>query len=199
MWRVFFRPDEGYEVVLGPHPATGLRRRAWRADRSRARSVRQQDRYQQLRGGVGRRTCSCCAVSYCAGTAISRVGIPLNNTYRFWMPTVTSIPHITVPSTYDKRLRPHISSSFRIPDSGYIPPEEMVTSLSALPKLKSLIISFVISPLLRVRVWEMNQVPPPPTRFVLPALTQLEFDGVREYLEVLVAGIDAALYSMNSR
>ncbi|KAH9971233.1 hypothetical protein BGW80DRAFT_1561745 [Lactifluus volemus] len=35
-----------------------------------------------------------------------------------------------------------------IPNSGYIPPEEMATSLSALPKLKSLIISFRLSPLL---------------------------------------------------
>jgi hypothetical protein len=80
-----------------------------------------------------------------------------------------------------------------IPDSGYIPPEEMATSLSALPKLKSLIFDF--KPSLQLHLKEMGQVQlsPPATRFVLPTLTQLEFEGVSEYLETLAARIDAPL------
>jgi hypothetical protein len=76
-----------------------------------------------------------------------------------------------------------------IPDfaSGYIPPETMVTCLSALPKLETLVVSFQLS----------TRRPPqrnlPQTRFVLSALTVLDFKGVSEYLEVLAAGIDAPL------
>jgi F-box-like len=74
---------------------------------------------------------------------------------------------------------------YHIPNSGYIPPETMARCLSALPKIESLIIIFE-SP-----TAQPNRVPPPPTRFILPALTYLEFEGVSEYLEVLAARMDA--------
>jgi hypothetical protein len=76
-----------------------------------------------------------------------------------------------------------------IPDSGYIPPETMATSLSALPKLKTLVIYFKSMPLLQRR----NQASLPPTPFVLPVLTMVKFRGVSEYFEVLAARMDAPL------
>ncbi|KAH9964766.1 hypothetical protein BGW80DRAFT_1563227 [Lactifluus volemus] len=77
-----------------------------------------------------------------------------------------------------------------IPKSGYIPPEIMATSLSALPKLKSLTIDFDFPTSHPER---RNRAPPPLTRFVLPALTSILFCGVSEYLEVLAARFDAPL------
>jgi hypothetical protein len=77
-----------------------------------------------------------------------------------------------------------------IPNSGYIPPERMATCLSMLPKLESLIIIFQSpTPYPKRR----NRALPPQTRSVLPALTELEFQGISEYLEVLAARIDAPL------
>jgi F-box-like len=77
---------------------------------------------------------------------------------------------------------------FNIPKSGYIPPETMATSLSALSRLKSLIIYFNI---LMPDSQRRNRASPP--RFVLPVLTSLEFQGVSKYLDVLVAQMDAPL------
>jgi hypothetical protein len=77
-----------------------------------------------------------------------------------------------------------------IPNSGYIPPETMARCLFALPKLKSLCIHFR-SPTPQPK--RRNRPVPPPTRFVLPALTKLEFTGVSKYLEALVARMDAPL------
>jgi F-box-like len=77
-----------------------------------------------------------------------------------------------------------------IPNSGYIPPETMARCLSALPKLKSLCIHFR-SPTPQPK--RRNRPVPPLTRFLLPALTKLEFTGVSEYLEVLAAPMDAPL------
>jgi hypothetical protein len=77
-----------------------------------------------------------------------------------------------------------------IPHSGYISPEVMVTCLSVLTKLKRFCIRFE-SP--RSRPGLKTRRPPPPTRTLLPALTKLVFKGVAEYLEDLVARIDAPL------
>jgi hypothetical protein len=74
-----------------------------------------------------------------------------------------------------------------IPPSGYVSPEAMVTCLSALTRLKLLLIGFKF---LRPPRGRQH---PPPTRSVLPALTELTFIGVSEYLEDLVARIDAPL------
>jgi hypothetical protein len=79
---------------------------------------------------------------------------------------------------------------WRIPDSGYISPEAMVTCLSVLTSLENLIMEFE-SP--RCRPDRKTQHPPPPTRTILPILTESRFEGVGEYLEDLVAQIDAPL------
>ena len=77
-----------------------------------------------------------------------------------------------------------------IPHSGYISPEELVTGLSRLTCLEILDITFE-SPLFFPD--RNSQSLPPQTRTLLPALTQLWFIGVCEYLEHLVAQIDAPL------
>ena len=72
-----------------------------------------------------------------------------------------------------------------IPPTGYIPPEAMVASLAALPRLKYLTFGFE---------WGMSYPDrthlPPISRTVLPALTSFSFDGLFEYFEDLVAQID---------
>jgi hypothetical protein len=77
----------------------------------------------------------------------------------------------------------------RIPNTGYISPEAMFTGLSTLTRLESLTISFE-SPASRP---DRSRRPPPLTRAVLPALTEFQFQGTSEYLEILVARIDAPL------
>ena len=79
---------------------------------------------------------------------------------------------------------------WQIPRSGYISPDEMVTSLSVLKKLKSLLLRFR-SP--RSQAHQASQHLPPPTRVVLPALTILSFKGDSEYLEEFVSRIDSPL------
>jgi hypothetical protein len=79
-------------------------------------------------------------------------------------------------------------SLFDIPHSGYFSPEAMVTVLSMLISLESLSLEFR-SP--RSRPDLRSQRPPPPTRFVLPVLTDFEFKGVSEYSDDLMARIDA--------
>ena len=77
-----------------------------------------------------------------------------------------------------------------IPHSGYFPPEAMVTTLSALTSLKTLEIKFK-SPRSRP---DRRRRPPPLTRGThLSALTRFVFKGVSEYLDDLVARIDAPL------
>ena len=94
------------------------------------------------------------------------------------------LPKLLLSATHlvDLRLK-------RIPHSGYFSPEAIVTSLSALTSLKSLIIKFK-SPRSRP---DWRRRPPPLTRTLLPALTHFEFKGVSEYLDDLVARIDAPL------
>jgi hypothetical protein len=77
---------------------------------------------------------------------------------------------------------------YNIPHSGYIPPEVMVTALSALTRLDYLRLEFE-SP--RSRPDWASRCPPPPTRSVLPVLGRFRFKGACEYLEDLVAHIDA--------
>jgi hypothetical protein len=78
----------------------------------------------------------------------------------------------------------------RIPHSGYFSPEAMVAVLSVLTRLEGLYIGFE-SP--RSRPDLRSRHPPPRIRTLLPALTWLGFKGVAEYLEDLVARIDAPL------
>ena len=96
-----------------------------------------------------------------------------------------ALPKLLLSATHLVRL-----SLRNIPHSGYISPEIIITGLAVLANLNSLTIGFE-SPLSRpVR---QNGRPPPPTRTVLPALTRLEFKGVSEWLEAVVARIDAPL------
>jgi hypothetical protein len=75
-----------------------------------------------------------------------------------------------------------------VPHSGYIPPQAMVTALSTLTRLDTLMLEFQ-SPLSRPD--RASRRPPPPTRSVLSVLTYLSFKGDSEYLDELVACIDA--------
>src|SRR5712671_4410060 len=77
-----------------------------------------------------------------------------------------------------------------IPDSGYIPPDAMVTALTVMTRLESLNLRFR-SPQSPSRPDPPSQPLPPPTRLLLPALTRLTFIGVHEYLEDLLARVDA--------
>jgi hypothetical protein len=79
---------------------------------------------------------------------------------------------------------------YGIPNTGYFSPEAMITSLSALTRLKALAIEFE-SP--DSRPDRRIRRPHPLTRAVLPSLTRFHFRGVSEYLEDLVARIDASL------
>jgi hypothetical protein len=76
---------------------------------------------------------------------------------------------------------------WQIPDSGYISPEAMVTALSALTSLETFKMQHLEFESPRSRL------PPPPIRTLLPVLTQLQFEGAVEYLEDLVARLDAPL------
>jgi len=76
----------------------------------------------------------------------------------------------------------------RIPHSGYITPEALAAYLSALTALESFWLTFE-SP--QSRPADENRRPPPRTRALLPALTELRFKGASDYLEPLVARIDA--------
>ena len=77
-----------------------------------------------------------------------------------------------------------------IPISGYFSPEAIVTCLAVLANLKSLTIVFKSGIPFPDRE---RRRPLPPTHTVLPALTRFQFNGVSEYLEHLVASIDAPL------
>ena len=72
--------------------------------------------------------------------------------------------------------------------SGYFPPDAIVTVLSTLTSLDYFELGF-LSP--RSFPDRASRCPPPSTRSVLPVLTTFAFKGICEYLEDLVAGIDA--------
>jgi hypothetical protein len=74
------------------------------------------------------------------------------------------------------------------PHSGYISPEAIVALISVLSSLETLTLTFQ-SPQSRPG-WESRSLPPP-MRSTLPALVKFHFEGVTEYLEDLVAFIDA--------
>lgn len=79
---------------------------------------------------------------------------------------------------------------YSIPHSSYISPEKMVTCLSSSRRLRFLDLGFK-SPLSRPN--GEHRHPPPKARSVLPALASFMFKGASEYLEDLVARIDAPL------
>src|SRR5712671_1369566 len=77
-----------------------------------------------------------------------------------------------------------------IPGSGYISPDAMATALTLMTRLESLDLRFH-SP--QSRPDPESRLLPPPALFILTALTTLTFKGVYEYLEDLLARIDAPL------
>ena len=79
---------------------------------------------------------------------------------------------------------------WEIPHSGYISPEVFITALAVLVNLKCLFIGFE-SP--ESSPDPENRRPLLPSRTLLPALTNFTFRGASEYVEVLVAQIDAPL------
>ena len=82
---------------------------------------------------------------------------------------------------------------WKIPHSVYFPPEVLVDSLSALTRLEKLKFDFE-SPETRVdQISPHPRRPPPPTRTLVPVLTELWYRGLGKYLEDLVARIDAPL------
>jgi len=103
-----------------------------------------------------------------------RVGIPFPGLQRLLL----SATHL---------VQLHLRS---IPHSGYISPDDMVTCLSVLTSLERLFLEFE-SPQSSPDQESGRYSPPPPTRSVLPALTVFSFRGVNEYLEDLLARIDA--------
>ncbi len=93
------------------------------------------------------------------------------------------LPKLLLSATHLVTLR-----LFNIPHSGYISPEAMATTLSALTRLEKFELRFQ-SP--RSCPDRGRRHPPPPTRSLLLALAEFNFKGVIEYLEDLVAWIDA--------
>ena len=75
-----------------------------------------------------------------------------------------------------------------VPHSGYILPEAMATCLSALTSLDTFSLGFVS---FQSRPDRESRHPPLITRSVLPDLTTICFQGAGEYLDDLVARIDA--------
>lgn len=75
-----------------------------------------------------------------------------------------------------------------VPDSGFISPEAIATFLPAMEKLERFHLGFR-SP--RPPPGPASRHPPPPTRTTLPALSQFYFQGNSEYLDDLVAHVDA--------
>ncbi|KAI0246421.1 hypothetical protein BJV78DRAFT_1364858 [Lactifluus subvellereus] len=101
---------------------------------------------------------------------------------RLQMLALSGIPFPGLPRLLLSAINLSSLSLDGIPDTGYISPEAMVTCLSALTRLTHLTIDFTLHP---------DRHPPPLTRVILPALEVLHFRGFSEYLEDLVAGIDA--------
>ena len=77
-----------------------------------------------------------------------------------------------------------------VPRPGYISPQAMINGISALIRLRTLSLTFLkFQPPLDTAI----KIPSPHMRTLLPALLHLSFQGFAEYMEVLVAHIDAPL------
>jgi hypothetical protein len=103
------------------------------------------------------------------------------------------IAFLTLPTLLSSAFDLVDLSLHRIPQAGYISPEVMVASLAALTRLDFLSIGFQSSTSHPDGFDECltATLAPIPTRVVLSALTLFEFRGASEYLEDLVARIDA--------
>ena len=101
--------------------------------------------------------------------------------------SLDGIPFPGLPKLLLSATRLVVLHLWNIPHSGYISPEVMLATLSTLTSLESLLLGFQ-SP-----GWASRHPPPAraATRSVLRVLTELVFKGVSEYLDDLVAHIDA--------
>ncbi|KAI0298755.1 hypothetical protein B0F90DRAFT_1668891 [Multifurca ochricompacta] len=78
----------------------------------------------------------------------------------------------------------------KIPRTGYFPPEVLACSLSEMTELTSLHIQFLAP---TSRPSQKSRRPPPLTLIVLHSLTEFKFRGISEYLEDILARINAPL------
>ena len=78
----------------------------------------------------------------------------------------------------------------KIPHSGYISPDVLVSSLSGLTRLEYLVLKFQ-SP--RSRADRESRAPPPLTPVLLPTLSYLRFKGDSEYLEDMLSRMNPPL------
>jgi hypothetical protein len=102
--------------------------------------------------------------------------------------TLHGIPFLTLPKLLPTCHDLVVVYLWNIPNTGYISPQAMATSLIPLTRLDFLGIGFespASSPNRR------HRSPPPLARIDLPALTRLFFHGTSEYLEDLIARINA--------
>jgi F-box-like len=102
--------------------------------------------------------------------------------------SLESIPFPSMPKLLLSATGLLTLSLWDIPDSGYISPDAMATALTVMTRLETLDLRFR-SP--QSRPDPANRPLLPPTRFILPTLTKFMFGGVYEYLEDLLARIDA--------
>jgi hypothetical protein len=79
----------------------------------------------------------------------------------------------------------------KIPNSVYFSPDDLVTGLSTLVRLKSLSVGFNFTASHR----PPNVTHPPPQHTTLPSLTSLDFHGASEYLEGFMARINSPVLS----
>ena len=100
------------------------------------------------------------------------------------------LPKLLLSATHLVRLR-----LTNVPHSGSISPETLVTCLSMLTSLETLLLEHM--PFLSYH--PDFRLPFPPTRSVLPSLTTFSYKGVKEYMEEIVARIDAPqLYRLST-
>jgi hypothetical protein len=99
-----------------------------------------------------------------------------------------SIPFPGLPNLLLSANRLVQLSLANIPHSGYISPEAMVALLSVSSSLRILHLEFQSS---QSRPDRESQSLPPPKHPIFPALHKFHFIGITEYLEDLVAFIDA--------
>ena len=108
---------------------------------------------------------------------------PRLQNFKLWGIPFPGLPNLLLTATHLVHLR-----LAGIPRSGFISPEAMVGLLSLLSNLDTLELEFESHQ--SFRDWE-NRSLPPPKRSILPALDKFRFKGITEYLDDLVAFIDA--------
>ena len=84
----------------------------------------------------------------------------------------------------------HLSLSFGV-DPNNVPPEEIATCLSSMARLESISLVFKYSNL--HLPYSTGQRPSPLSRAILPALTYFGFKGAGDYLDDIMAHLDAPL------